>query len=166
MPVPATSSVTASGLGSLIAPATSSGTGKTSSSDDKQMFMELMVAQLRYQDPLNPADTGEFLSQTAQFNALEQMQKVAEQSALVLSSTLAFGAAGLVGREVSFTTADGKTASGPVESVTFGVDGPMLSVGEHQVPLASVQSVRAPTEADDTTATGPTPAATDSTTGL
>ena len=40
-----------------------------------------MVAQLRYQDPLNPADSGEFLAQIAQFTALEKMQDVADQTA-------------------------------------------------------------------------------------
>ena len=45
------------------------------------MFLNLMVAQLRYQDPMNPADSGEFLAQNAQFTALEKMQDVADQTA-------------------------------------------------------------------------------------
>ena len=38
------------------------------------MFLNLLVAQLRYQDPMNPADSGEFLAQSAQFTSLEKMQ--------------------------------------------------------------------------------------------
>lgn len=43
---------------------------------DKNAFLELLITQLRYQDPLNPKDNGEFLAQMAQFTALEQMQNL------------------------------------------------------------------------------------------
>ena len=59
---------------------------------DKEMFLNLLVAQLRYQDPMNPADSGEFLAQTAQFTALEKMQDVADQTAALLSAQISFGA--------------------------------------------------------------------------
>ena len=56
------------------------------------MFLELMVAQLRYQDPMNPQDSGEFLAQSAQFTALEKMQDVADRTAELLGAQMAFGA--------------------------------------------------------------------------
>ena len=40
---------------------------------DKDMFLKLLVAQLRYQDPSNPVDSSQFLSQTAQFSMVEQL---------------------------------------------------------------------------------------------
>lgn len=116
----------------------------TAASEDKQMFLELMVAQLRYQDPLNPTDSGEFLSQTAQFNALEQMTKVADQTATLVATQLAFGAAGMVGRDVTWLDADGNATTGRVDGVAFTAEGPMLQVGGVQVPLALVQSLAAP----------------------
>ena len=58
----------------------------TGSSSDKDMFLNLMVAQLRYQDPMNPTDSGQFLSQNAQFTALEKMQDVADQTAALLNA--------------------------------------------------------------------------------
>ncbi|MBZ5723569.1 MAG: hypothetical protein LAP87_01095 [Acidobacteriia bacterium] len=39
---------------------------------DKNMFLQLMVAQLKNQDPLNPSDGTQFLAQLAQFQQLEQ----------------------------------------------------------------------------------------------
>lgn len=138
MSVPATESTVPH---TAFGPSASSG---TKAADDKQMFLELMVAQLRYQDPLNPTDSSEFLAQSAQFTALEKMQNVADQTAALLSSQMAFGAASLVGREVSWALADGTTRSGAVDSVTFGADGPTLRVGADQVPLAQVASVTAP----------------------
>ncbi len=43
---------------------------------DKDMFLQLLVAQIKNQNPLNPADGTQFLSQLAQFSELEQMTKV------------------------------------------------------------------------------------------
>ena len=39
---------------------------------DKTMFLQLLVAQLKNQDPLNPTDSGQFMQQLAQFQQLEQ----------------------------------------------------------------------------------------------
>ncbi|HET7690392.1 MAG TPA: flagellar hook capping FlgD N-terminal domain-containing protein [Nocardioidaceae bacterium] len=118
---------------------------------DKQLFLQLLAAQLRYQDPMNPADSSEFLSQTAQFTSLEKMQDVADQTAMVLSTQLAFGASGLVGRNVSYTDAAGNEASGVVKGVTFGATGPVLDVDGTEVPLMQVLSVT------DGSASTPTP---------
>ena len=40
----------------------------------KDAFLKLLVAQLRYQDPMNPADGTEFISQTAQFTVVERLE--------------------------------------------------------------------------------------------
>lgn len=116
-------------------------TQATAPGQDKQMFLELLVAQLRYQDPMNPADSGEFLAQSAQFTALEKMQDVADQTAALLTAQVAFGASGLVGKQVTYLDADGEQVSGLVESVTYGAAAPTLVVDGEDVTLAQVQSV-------------------------
>lgn len=137
MSVPATEQVGPAGpigFGSLVpSPTTASG--------DKEMFLELLVAQLRYQDPMNPADSGEFLSQSAQFNALEKMQDVADRTTMLLGVQLAFGASSLVGRQVTYTLADGTTGAGQVSGVTFAPEGPVLDVGGVEVPVSQVQTI-------------------------
>jgi flagellar basal-body rod modification protein FlgD len=45
---------------------------------DKNTFLTLLVAQIKNQDPLNPADGTEFVAQLAQFSQLEQMMGVRE----------------------------------------------------------------------------------------
>ena len=40
---------------------------------NKETFLKLLVAQIRNQDPLNPADGTQFLTQLAQFSQLEQL---------------------------------------------------------------------------------------------
>lgn len=121
-------------------------------SADKEMFLQLLVAQLRYQDPMNPSDSSEFLSQSAQFTALEKMQAVADQTGALLGAQMAFGGAQLVGRQVTYTLGDGTEGSGLVSGVAFGPAGPVLDVGGVEVSIFQVQSV--------TDGTGPTPDAT------
>lgn len=49
-----------------------SNTNATSTTVDKNMFLQLLVAQLKNQDPLNPSDGTQFVAQLAQFQQLEQ----------------------------------------------------------------------------------------------
>ena len=113
----------------------------TEAGGDKDMFLQLLVAQLRYQDPMNPTDSSQFLSQNAQFTALEKMQDVADQTAALLNSQIAFGSASLVGKSVSWLDDAGTAATGTVSGVTFTADGPRLEVDGNQVTLAQIQSI-------------------------
>jgi flagellar basal-body rod modification protein FlgD len=130
-------------------PTTASATGTSSASDslssatsvDKDMFLKLMVAQLKNQDPLNPTDSSQFLAQTAQFTSLEKLTTVADQTQQALSAQLAFGASGLVGRTVGYIDANGASATGAVSSVRFTSNGPMLQISGSDVPLSNVNSV-------------------------
>lgn len=136
MSVAGTESVTSTGLSGLVTSPT------RGNSTDKDMFLQLLVAQLRYQDPMNPSDSSEFLAQSAQFTALEKMQSVADQTALVLGAQMAFGASSLVGRQVTYTDLSGNDVTGTVQGVTFDSAGPMLDVDGYDVPLVHVLSVK------------------------
>lgn len=66
-------------------------------------FLELMVAQLKNQDPTNPQDNSEFLAQIAQFGTVSGVQDLADKFdglSATLYSSQALEAAGVVGREV------------------------------------------------------------------
>jgi flagellar basal-body rod modification protein FlgD len=64
---------------SPITSATTTGTTSSSSSSsldsgvNEQMFLQLLVAQLKNQDPMNPTDSTQFVTQLAQFSELEQV---------------------------------------------------------------------------------------------
>ena len=69
----------------------------------KNEFMELMIAQLKNQNPLEPQDNGEFISQLAQFSSLEEMQGLSssvDDVANQFRSTQALQASAMVGRTV------------------------------------------------------------------
>ena len=60
---------------------------------DKDAFLQLLVAQMKYQDPLEPTDNTEYISQLATFSQLEEMQNMTAGMSLQRAS-------GLVGQEV------------------------------------------------------------------
>jgi len=137
------------GVGSYFgtpAATTATGTGSSSGSSstdqmNKDMFLKLMVTQLKNQDPMNPTDSSQFLAQTAQFTSLEKLTDVADQTSQALSAQLAFGASGLVGRSVTYTGADGAEKTGTVSTVSFTGNGPMLGIDGSDVALNSVTGV-------------------------
>ncbi len=57
----------------------SSATGSTNSAQDaNDMFMKLLMAQLKSQSPLDPVDPNEFVGQLVQFNTLDQLIQIRE----------------------------------------------------------------------------------------
>jgi flagellar basal-body rod modification protein FlgD len=111
----------------------------------KDTFLKLLVAQLRYQDPSNPADGTAFVAQTAQFTQVEKLDALVTGQQQLLGAQLMLGASALIGRTVGYTGADGKDAAGPVSSVSFAGSNPTVRVGDKDVPLSSVKEVRSTT---------------------
>lgn len=115
---------------------------------DKDAFLELLVAQMKYQNPMNPSDSNEYLAQAAQYASVEQLENMASSQQQLYSMQLVSVATDLVGKEVTaidpFT---GSEVSGVVEVVRFGAE-PILVVDGYEVGLTNVVDVRA-TDASD-----------------
>lgn len=107
----------------------------------KDAFLKILVTQLQYQDPLQPMNDREFISQMAQFSSLEQMTNVATNMDR-LEKVNALGMAySLIGATVTFQNADGTNVQGVV-SGTEMKDGLMrVKVGNEVVDLANIVSV-------------------------
>ena len=88
----------------------------------KDMFLKLLVAQMKYQDPANPASSSEFMAQTAAFTQVEKLEEIAAQNASLLALQRSSSAGALVGRTVSYTDENGATQTGRVTSVRLGTD--------------------------------------------
>ena len=116
---------------------------KSKSEMDKDLFLKLLVAQLKFQDPSRPTDTSQFLSQTAQFTMVEKLEEVAKQQQEMITAQLMTSATGLIGKTVTYTGIDGKEATGVVAATTIG-SSPTLKVGNTDVPLSSVKEVKNP----------------------
>jgi len=66
---------------------TSSSASVNGSAPSEQVFLQLLVAQIKNQDPLNPTDSTQFVSQLAQFSELEQVIGIRQDIESQMSST-------------------------------------------------------------------------------
>jgi len=130
---------------------------------DKEVFLALLVAQLRNQDPTSPMDTTEMIAQSTQLASMEQLTAVADTTRESFALQMRVAASALVGQQVSFVDADGVTRTGTVDGVDFAGPVPVVTVGEWRVPLDAVAAVRGTTTpgSTDGPATDPTDGTTD-----
>jgi len=94
----------------------------------KDAFLNLLIAQLKNQDPLAPQGNAEFIAQLAQFSQVEGLQKLDERLESLLlqqQSAQALQAASLVGKQVVLVTD------------TVNVDTQQPLKGKVQLPIAS-----------------------------
>ncbi len=108
---------------------------------DKEAFLQLLVAQLRYQDPLSPTDPGQFMAQTAQLTSIEKLDLIAQQSAATVSALGLSAATGLIGRTVTWQGTDGADHSGAVTRARSTLDGVVVDVGGEQIPLDRITGI-------------------------
>lgn len=92
----------------------------------KDAFLQLLVTQMRYQDPLDPMDNGEYLSQLAQFSALEQMTNVSEGLSKIMdvvnnidTSLLVGQLTSMIGQGVQWETEKGVAMEGSIKAVSI-----------------------------------------------
>lgn len=112
---------------------------KTSKSlGDKDTFLKLLVAQLKYQDPTKPADSTAFLAQTAQFTQVEKLEDMVS----MLQSQRMIGASSLVGKSVTYMDDTGATQTGVITAAKLnGTSEPTLKVGNTDVQLSKVTEI-------------------------
>jgi flagellar basal-body rod modification protein FlgD len=134
------------GTGAAAVPAAAdhtSGVGQLGS----DAFLKLLVAQLKYQNPLEPANGTEFLQQTAQFSTVEALQNIAESQQQLMGMQQVSLALGMVGQEVTALGGDGYQIRGTVDAVRFVADGPVLTIDGLEVPFTDVLGVEEPAAA-------------------
>ena len=120
---------------------------------DGNTFLQLLVAQLKYQNPLSPTDPTQFMSQTAQFTEVEKLQSIAEQTTQLLASQKSAEATGMLGQQVVAAGPDGKDVTGIVTGMRLTSTGPLLQVNGTDIALSAVKEVDRPKNATTTTAT-------------
>jgi len=106
---------------------------KGSTTLGKDAFLQLLVAQMQYQDPLEPTSDTEWISQLAQFSSLEEMQNMSA----AITNSQAFS---MVGKTVSVSTASG-TKEGVVDYVTMSGNKTYVSVDGNKYGVGDVIAV-------------------------
>ena len=92
-----------------------------------QDFLNILLTQLTYQDPLKPMDNQEFMAQVAQFTTLGQTQELNARIASLLSTQASMQSIGLIGRTVQFDSEAGRE-SGVVSALSWAGDTPQLTL--------------------------------------
>lgn len=106
----------------------SSSSTTSSSSVDYNTFLQLLIAEMKNQDPTNPMETSEYMSQFAQLSTVEQAMQTNSKLDALLSSQSLSQANGLIGKTVSFTDSTGASFSGKVVSVSINSDGSIATL--------------------------------------
>ncbi|MGN1331426.1 MAG: flagellar hook assembly protein FlgD [Lachnospiraceae bacterium] len=111
---------------------------RASNTLDKDAFLQLLVAQMKYQDPLEPTSNTEYISQLATFSSLEEMQNL--NSAMTLQR-----ASQLVGQYVfmKVTDSNGKTTypEGTVDYVVYENNKAFLSINDTLYSIDDLETV-------------------------
>lgn len=127
--------------GKIVESASQSSLSKTTSTSndmDKDAFLQLLVAQMKYQDPLEPTSNTEYISQYAQFSQVESMTNMAASMDLQRASSL-------VGEEVYIktTTSSGETSyvQGKVDYVVYENGKAYLAINEQLYSLDDLDTI-------------------------
>ncbi|MCU1365073.1 MAG: hypothetical protein JWL72_2156 [Ilumatobacteraceae bacterium] len=151
-------------LAAANAPGTSTGSADIFGGMGPDAFLKLLVAQLRYQNPMNPSDPTAMMGQVAQYAQVESLKKMQQGQATEQSLSEAKMATEMVGRTITAT--DGSaTETGRVMSARFTPTGPILVLDTGaEVTLSAVVTVAESPAAAATTAPPSTTTALASTT--
>ncbi|MDR3281077.1 MAG: flagellar hook assembly protein FlgD [Synergistaceae bacterium] len=111
----------------------------------KEDFLKLLVAQLTHQDPTNPMQDTEFVSQLATYSGLEQQMTMNKNLETLIASnnaTTAAAAMSLIGSVVGFTNDNGELQMGQVLflDIVAGEVNLFLTDGTY-VPFSKVEQI-------------------------
>lgn len=124
--------------------------GNKTNTLDKDDFLKLLITELKYQNPLEPMEDKEFISQMANFSSLEQMKNLntsfenlaASITGNLLPAMQMQQATAMIGREVSYLDDQGQLANGTVDSVVIKQGVPYCVIGNQEINPAYIISVK------------------------
>ncbi|MDR1066931.1 MAG: hypothetical protein LBL35_05820 [Clostridiales bacterium] len=106
---------------------------------DKDAFLKLLVTQLQHQDPLNPTEDKEFISQMAQLTTAEQMKNMSR----AFACNQAYDLMGLIAKTAPSGDEDGRVreTQGVVTGVHIKKDGVSVIIDGVETPLENIEKV-------------------------
>jgi flagellar basal-body rod modification protein FlgD len=114
---------------------------------DRDAFLKLLVAQLKYQDPTKPADASQMVAQSAQLTMVDRLNDIATQLRAGSESDRLGLASSIVGKQVTFQDDQGFRRTAEVTAATIGPDQLTLIAGGFAVPIAAVTAISEPASA-------------------
>jgi len=115
--------------------------GSSNSSIGETQFLQLLIAELKNQDPSDPVSPTQSVTQLAQFSSLEGIQSLGASFDQMLQLQQLSSGTNLVGKDIQYTDSSGNAQSGKVNQLTVNQGNVFLTVGSNQVPLSNVTGV-------------------------
>lgn len=120
----------------------------------KDQFLQLLITQLKHQDPINPVEDKEFIAQLAQFSSLEQMQNLntnINDMMLAQQKLTALGqATQMIGHQVELFTKAGESLFGKVTAVQFKNGWPEIMVNGKLYDFGEIVAIREDVKSEST----------------
>jgi flagellar basal-body rod modification protein FlgD len=107
---------------------------------NQQQLLQLLIAGLQNQDPMQPMDNQQFLQQLTEFANLQGVQNLNARFADMLQLQQLTNGSSLIGKTVSYQSGDTLKA-GPVSGLLVRDGNIYLAIGSDQVTLDQIQSV-------------------------
>ena len=107
----------------------------------KDDFMQLLIAQLKNQDPMKPMEDKEFITQLAQFSSLEAMDKLTAQMEDLTGSQMLVQAAALIGKQVSAKLETGEVVTGTISQVKMISGQPTAVVNGKEINTSLITQI-------------------------
>jgi flagellar basal-body rod modification protein FlgD len=107
------------------------------------MFLKLLVAEMKYQDPSKPMSSSDMMAQTATLTQTQSLQQIAKQNTDLLALQRSLSAGALVGQTVSYTDEHGATQTGLVTAVKISTSDntSQAVIGGKTVDVGSITQV-------------------------
>ena len=121
-------------------PGTSTKTDNTQGMN-KDTFLKLLVAQMKYQNPQSPTDSSQMLNQSAQFAMVERLENIDKQMTKLASAAEATGAANLLGQKIVATGSNGNDVTGIVTGMRITADGPVMKIGDTEIAYSALKEI-------------------------
>ncbi len=132
-------------------PAATQGGSRNSATDafglSFESLLQIVLTQLTYQDPLEPMDNFEFVSQLAQFSQIQQTTTMSDNIETLVRAQTTGQAANLLGKDVDVAAGSG-TITGRVAAISFANGSPALTIETTDgqtisgLPLGNVSQIR------------------------
>lgn len=117
---------------------------------DSNSFMKLLITQLQNQDPTDPTGNEELLTQLSQMRSLQAsveledtIKALTENQSSAATAAFASSSASLIGRFITATNEQGEEIEGVVDRAILRDGKAFVGIGETEVPIENITSVRA-----------------------
>ena len=109
---------------------------------DSGQFMQILLAQLTHQNPLEPMNNAEMMTQFSQLNSLQELREIHVAVDKLSSSNQVLYLASLIGKTVKVNRPDGNILEGVVDEVITEKDNPQLRIGTEEVSVNDIIEIK------------------------